>query len=105
MTHPADVTWPWDLRDVLPRCQTKVEKSDTERALLGFLLAKIHKIDPDIVVGHDILGFDLSVLLHRVSANSIPNWSRLGRLKRTQMPKLTVSIFELSDKLCYMLFV
>lgn len=92
MTHPCDVPWPWDLKDAMARSRTKVEKSDTERALLGFLLAKIHKIDPDIVVGHDIFGFDLTVLLHRISFNKIGHWSRLGRLKRTQMPKLTVCI-------------
>ncbi|CAL4103579.1 unnamed protein product, partial [Meganyctiphanes norvegica] len=90
LTHPGDVPWPWDFAKELPHyTSTKIEKMDTERALLGFLLAKIHKIDPDLVVGHDILGFDLSVLLHRINHNKIPHWSRLGRLKRTQMMKLT----------------
>ncbi|KAK7084492.1 DNA polymerase alpha catalytic subunit [Halocaridina rubra] len=90
MTHPSDMTWPWDLKDKLPRYQsTKIEKSDSERALLGFLLAKIHKIDPDIIVGHDIFGYDISVLLHRLNLNKIPHWSRMGRLKRTVMPKFT----------------
>ena len=28
----------------------KIEIMGTERALLGFLLAKIHKVDPDIIV-------------------------------------------------------
>ena len=41
--------------------------------------------------GHDIYGFDLDVLLHRISANKIPHWSKIGRLKRTVMPKLSVS--------------
>ncbi|XP_045609445.1 DNA polymerase alpha catalytic subunit [Procambarus clarkii] len=100
MTHPVDVTWPWDLKDALSRYHSKVEKSDTERALLGFLLAKIHKIDPDIVVGHDIFGFDLNVLLHRISANKVPHWSRLGRLRRTQMPKLTGKGFAERTALC-----
>lgn len=90
ITHPSDTPWPWDFGKELPQYNsTKVEKMDTERALLGFLLAKIHKIDPDLVVGHDILGFDLSVLLHRINHNKIPHCSRLGRLKRTQMMKLT----------------
>jgi DNA polymerase alpha subunit A len=48
---------------------------ESERALLGFLLAKIGKIDPDIIIGHDITGFDLDVLLHRMVQNKIPNWS------------------------------
>lgn len=104
MTRPADVPWPWDLRDNLSRCQTKIEKSDTERALLAFLLAKIHKIDPDIVVGHDIFGFDLSILIHRISANKIPHWSRLGRLRRTQMPKFTVSGFKVHTELIIFFF-
>lgn len=108
MSHPSDVTWPWDLKDALPRYRsTKIEKMETERALLGFLLAKIHKIDPDIVVGHDIYGFDLNVLLHRVNANKIPHWSRLGRLRRTQMPKLTVGIWLIccnSSDTFYLLF-
>lgn len=100
MTHPADVTWPWDLKDALIRHRSKTEKCDTERALLGFLLAKIHKIDPDIVVGHDIFGFDLSVILHRVNINKIPHWSRLGRLRRTQMPKLTGKGFAEKTAMC-----
>ncbi|KAK4326034.1 hypothetical protein Pmani_003411 [Petrolisthes manimaculis] len=100
MTHPCDVPWPWDLKDALARTHTRVEKSDTERALLGFLLAKIHKVDPDIVVGHDIFGFDLTVLLHRISFNKIGHWSRLGRLKRTQMPKLTGRGFAERTAMC-----
>ena len=28
----------------------KMEIMGTERALLGFLLAKIHKVDPDVIV-------------------------------------------------------
>ncbi|KAJ8309966.1 hypothetical protein KUTeg_011831 [Tegillarca granosa] len=67
----------------------KVEILPTERALLGFLLAKIHKVDPDIIVGHDIYGFDLDILLHRINANKIPHWSKIGRLKRSRMPKLS----------------
>ena len=35
-------------------------------------------------LGHDVMGFDMEVLLHRTILNKIPNWSRLGRLKRSQ---------------------
>lgn len=40
--------------------------------------------------GHDLLGFDLEVLLHRINQNKIPFWSRLGRLKRANIPRLSV---------------
>ncbi|KAI1891276.1 hypothetical protein AGOR_G00142110 [Albula goreensis] len=66
----------------------KVEIAATERTLLGFFLAKMHKIDPDVVVGHDIYGFDLEVLLQRISVCKVPHWSKMGRLRRANMPKL-----------------
>ena len=46
-------------------------------------LAVIHKVDPDVICGHNFLGFDLDVLLHRMKANKVEFWSRLGRLKRS----------------------
>lgn len=80
--------WPLDHRDAAARfTATKVEKHDTERALLGFFLAKLFKLDPDLLVGHDISGFDLEVLMHRIFVNKVPNWSRLGRLRRANPPQ------------------
>ncbi|RLW07871.1 hypothetical protein DV515_00003617 [Chloebia gouldiae] len=66
----------------------KIEIAATERTLLGFFLAKIHKIDPDVVVGHNIYGFDLEVLLQRINLCKVPHWSKIGRLRRSNMPKL-----------------
>uniref|UniRef100_A0A8C4HTT0 DNA polymerase n=1 Tax=Dicentrarchus labrax TaxID=13489 RepID=A0A8C4HTT0_DICLA len=59
-----------------------------ERTLLGFFLAKMHKIDPDVLVGHDIFGFDLEVILQRINVCKVPHWSKMGRLRRANMPKL-----------------
>jgi DNA polymerase alpha subunit A len=61
-----------------------LESSTTSIAiLLGFVLSKIGLIDPDVIIGHDVSGFDIEVLLHRTMVNKIPNWSRLGRLRRS----------------------
>uniref|UniRef100_A0A4W6CIR1 DNA polymerase n=1 Tax=Lates calcarifer TaxID=8187 RepID=A0A4W6CIR1_LATCA len=70
------------------RTNGKVEIAATERTLLGFFLAKMHKIDPDVLVGHDIFGFDLEVLLQRINMCKVPHWSKIGRLRRANMPKL-----------------
>jgi DNA polymerase alpha subunit A len=89
LTRPADEVWPFDFTKALAakaKRGSKIDKMDSERALLGFLLAKIGKLDPDIILGHDITGFDIDVLLHRTIANKIPHWSRLGRLRRSQAP-------------------
>lgn len=37
----------------------------SERALLNRLMIELHKLDSDVLIGHNISGFDLDVLLHR----------------------------------------
>ena len=46
------------------------------------------QIDADVLVGHNIGGFDLDVLLHRLKACKVAHWSRVGRLRRNKMPNL-----------------
>ncbi|XP_061121439.1 DNA polymerase alpha catalytic subunit [Syngnathus typhle] len=88
VTKPTDCIFPYDFRDALKKKNAKVEIATTERTLLGFFLAKMHKIDPDVLVGHDIFGFDLEVLLQRINYCKVPHWSKIGRLRRANMPKL-----------------
>lgn len=87
MTRPSEVPFPFDIKDILSNYRgTKVERCDTERALLGFIVAKVGKIDPDLIVGHDLQGGDIDAILHRFVVNKIPNWSRIGRLRRAAIP-------------------
>ncbi len=65
-----------------------LSQQNSERALLANLLARLKQLDPDVLVGHNISGFDLDVLLRRMEKLKVPNWSRIGRLRRTTMPKL-----------------
>ncbi|KAI6251126.1 hypothetical protein HI914_00636 [Erysiphe necator] len=57
-----------------------------ERELLSFFLARLALNDPDVLIGHQLEGLDLSILLSRLQANKTPQWSRIGRLNRTQWP-------------------
>ncbi|XP_034562233.1 DNA polymerase alpha catalytic subunit [Notolabrus celidotus] len=88
VSKPADCIFPYDFKDAVRKKNGKVEIAATERTLLGFFLAKMHKIDPDVLVGHDIFGFDLEVILQRISYCKVPHWSKMGRLRRANMPKL-----------------
>uniref|UniRef100_A0A3B4AGT0 DNA polymerase n=1 Tax=Periophthalmus magnuspinnatus TaxID=409849 RepID=A0A3B4AGT0_9GOBI len=88
VSKPTDCIFPYDFSDAVKKKNGKVEIAGTERTLLGFFLAKMHKIDPDVLVGHDIFGFDLEVLLQRINVCKVPHWSKIGRLRRTNMPKL-----------------
>ncbi|EFJ08369.1 hypothetical protein SELMODRAFT_428950 [Selaginella moellendorffii] len=43
----------------------------SERALLNCLMIKLHQLDPDVLVGHNVSGFDLDVLLHRLQVRKL----------------------------------
>ncbi|GJJ73079.1 DNA polymerase alpha subunit A [Entomortierella parvispora] len=73
---------------VIERSKIKIQKLPSERALLNMLLARISNSDPDVIVGHNFVGFDLDVLLHRMKHNKADHWSKIGRLRRTVWPKL-----------------
>ncbi|XP_030058230.1 DNA polymerase alpha catalytic subunit isoform X2 [Microcaecilia unicolor] len=88
LCKPNDCIFPYDYKEEIMRKNAKIEIAATERTLLGFFLAKIHKIDPDIIVGHNIYGFDLEVILQRINTCKVPHWSKIGRLRRSVMPKL-----------------
>ncbi|OLY81429.1 DNA polymerase alpha catalytic subunit [Smittium mucronatum] len=62
--------------------------SKSERELLLNLINSCKKSDPDIIIGHNFLGFLLDVLLHRMKLSKIEDWSQLGRMKRKFFPKL-----------------
>lgn len=66
-------------RSALAICGS-VEVVPNEQALLNNFLAKLVRYDPDVLIGHDIFGFQLDVLLSRMSARRSREWSRLGRL-------------------------
>ncbi|KAG8450588.1 hypothetical protein GDO86_003019 [Hymenochirus boettgeri] len=88
VSKPNDCIFPFDFKEAVKKKNANIEIALTERTLLGFFLAKIHKIDPDVIVGHDIYSFDLEVLLQRINSCKVPFWSKIGRLRRSVMPKL-----------------
>lgn len=80
--------WPLDLKQSIAGYKaTKLTKCDTERELLNFFMVQFWKMDPDLVVGHDLQGFQQDLLIGNILDLHIPNWSRLGRLKRTVPPQ------------------
>ena len=64
-----------------------VESFINERALLSRFFIRIQQEDPDILSSHNLFGFEFDVLLSRAVANKVPVWDRLGRLKKTRVPR------------------
>lgn len=44
----------------------------SERALLCYLMNRLHILDPDVLVGHNVSAFDLDILLHRLQHHKVP---------------------------------
>jgi DNA polymerase alpha subunit A len=59
----------------------------TEQFLLSKFLALFEKMDPDILMGHQLQEVDLGILLNRMREKKTPGWHRIGRLKRGEWPK------------------
>ncbi|KAI8365231.1 DNA polymerase family B-domain-containing protein [Radiomyces spectabilis] len=84
--YPSDI-YEAATKERQDRCHhLQVER--TETSLLNWLIAKIHAYDPDVILGHNLQGFDLGILLQRMKVTGTIHWHKLGRLKRKTWPKL-----------------
>ncbi|KAJ1447546.1 DNA polymerase family B-domain-containing protein [Pelagophyceae sp. CCMP2097] len=80
-------------RDLLPElrkvgCLGVAQCVLNEKALLSTFLSRLHADDPDVLVGHNMSGFTLDMLLCRTLDLKLgpTMWSKLGRLRRSKPP-------------------
>eukprot|EP01012_Entosiphon_sulcatum_P020481 TRINITY_DN2542_c0_g1_i1.p1 TRINITY_DN2542_c0_g1~~TRINITY_DN2542_c0_g1_i1.p1 ORF type:complete len:1368 (+),score=229.60 TRINITY_DN2542_c0_g1_i1:33-4136(+) len=93
-----DTPFPFDLNKVfVQNRRTQPQLEQNEKSLLSNFLTLFDEVDPDVIVGHNFLGFDLDVLLHRMDAHKLSNWSKLGRLRLRHMPRLQSGAGGLSE--------
>ena len=59
----------------------------SEQFLLAKFLALFEKVDPDVLMGHQLQETDYSILLSRLKEKKTPGWHRIGRMKRADWPK------------------
>jgi len=55
-----------------------------ERDLLTFFIETIACIDPDVIAGHNVIGYDIEVIYNRLEKLKVIEWSCIGRLKKSQ---------------------
>lgn len=85
--RPAAKSFPIGFEpEVKKKAKGDVKLAKQESELLSFFLAQLNLIDPDVMIGHQLEGVDFSILLSRLQANRTPQWSRIGRMKRTTWP-------------------
>lgn len=100
-TRPLSHNWPMDLAKKLTQFRaTKATKLDSERALLSWFLANFQRIDPDLVVIHDASDCQLDVICDRLAALKLPMWSRIGRLRMSNIQNKRFTQFFVGRMVC-----
>lgn len=65
----------------------KIEPMRNEKAVLSNILALVQRHDPDVLIGHNLLEESIEILLNRMNEMKIPNWSKMGRVRRDKWPR------------------
>ncbi|CAG9863485.1 unnamed protein product [Phyllotreta striolata] len=93
---PGGQVLPLNLYDTLQNYKiTKVLKTDNEKAMLNCFINNIVQIDPDLIVGHNLQGYQTAILADRLLKLNCRAFNRLGRLKKraTQAKQLERTLF------------
>jgi DNA polymerase alpha subunit A len=78
--------FPRDIEQEIRAGMPQLQRMPNERALLSRLFAQIRSWDPDVVAGHNAIGFDLEVILSRCVDLKVSTWSVIGRRRKMQLP-------------------
>lgn len=85
--RPAGSSYPVNFEAEVKRQRGTYMLEKSEQMLLSKFMALFERMDPDVMMGHQLQEVDLSVLLNRLKEKKTPGWHRLGRLKRGEWPK------------------
>lgn len=56
-----------------------IQTMPNERALLSLFFQKLQQEDPDVLVAHNLMGFDFDILLSRAVHLKLATWSKVRR--------------------------
>jgi DNA polymerase alpha subunit A len=82
----GDKPLPFDLEQRLKDHAGNVMVFQSEKQLLEALIARLYKVDPDVLVAHGLSGSVMEIILSRIKQLKVPHWSRIGRFKRQHVP-------------------
>ena len=87
MLRPVEKSFPIGFEAVAKEQRGSIVLATSEQLLLAQFLALIEKIDPDVLMGHQLQDVDYPILLNRMREKKISSWHRIGRLRRSDWPK------------------
>ena len=83
-----NIPFPIQLEEEINTTKSFISKYTNEKALLEMFISKVATIDPDLIVAHGLWEGFFDTLMDRIEKNKVNMWSRIGRFKRNQVPKL-----------------
>lgn len=86
IVRPAHAIFPAGFEKLQERHHGNIIRQNSEHMLLSLFLAKLQHADPDVLMGHQLENVDYPILLNRLKEKKTPNWSRIGRMKKSQWP-------------------
>lgn len=85
--RPAGTSYPLHFENETRKQRGSFILERSEQFLLSKFLALFERMDPDVIMGHQLQDVDLSILLSRMREKKTPGWHRIGRMKRGEWPK------------------
>lgn len=85
--RPVESSFPTGFEAEAKKQRGRVMLAKNEQLLLSQFLALLEKIDPDVLMGHQLQDVDYPILLSRLREKKVPSWHRIGRLRRSDWPK------------------
>lgn len=85
--RPIENAFPTGFEVAAKKQRGSIMMAKTEQLLLAHFLALLEKIDPDVLMGHQLQDVDYPILLSRMRERKTSNWHRIGRLRRSDWPK------------------
>lgn len=87
MMRPAETAYPTGFETLAKNQRGTIMTEKSEQMLLSKFLALLERIDPDVLMGHQLQDVNYPVLLSRMRERKTPGWHRIGRMKRSEWPK------------------
>lgn len=85
--RPAGTSFPTGFEALSKKQRSSILLAKTEPLLLSQFLALLERVDPDVLMGHQLQDVDYPVLLSRMRERKTPGWHRIGRMRRSEWPK------------------
>ena len=85
--RPSETSFPMGFDTACKKQRGTIMLEKSEQLLLSKFLALLEKMDPDVLMGHQLQDVDYPILLNRMREKKTPGWHRIGRLRRSEWPK------------------